>query len=253
MLYRFIRRLGIDADDAHDVLQETMFTAFRHLPKLEPRQVEAWMRSTARNLVMREWRRDRRSPDTVASEDIVYYVDAVEAVPDITDEVAHAVSLRPVISGLPHQLRRVLELQIEGLTAAETGALLNMPPHQVQNAVRAVAWRLAPLYPERAAALRARATATGEVFEEFYAQGKAADRYAAALHALSNRRREVIERYVYRAMKPREIAAELRITPGNARAHLHYAFRDLESRLGLGRQEIVMELRRRRAARQQAA
>jgi DNA-directed RNA polymerase specialized sigma24 family protein len=66
--------------------------------------------------------------------------------------------------------------------------------------------------------------------------------YRQAMHRLSHRRREVLERYVYRRMKPVEIAADLNITPGCARVHLHLAYKDLATLLGITNYKIVVEL-----------
>src|SRR5690349_19499651 len=58
-LYRFIRRYVGDADEAYDLLQETMIAAWQALGRYDPeRPALAWLRSIALNKC-RDWARRR--------------------------------------------------------------------------------------------------------------------------------------------------------------------------------------------------
>lgn len=63
-LYRYIRYLGADREDAEDLMQETFIAALRSgMPKLTGNNARgAWLRGIARNIFISHWRRKRRNP-----------------------------------------------------------------------------------------------------------------------------------------------------------------------------------------------
>ena len=135
-LYRFIRRYVGDADEAYDLLQETLVSAWQALGRYDPaRPAATWLRRIALNKC-RDWGRRRvvrqffygaRALDETTS--------APEASADDAKEAA-LTSLDRAIAALPGQLKEPLLLTaFEGLSQVAAGETLGISAKAVETRV----------------------------------------------------------------------------------------------------------------------
>ena len=144
----FLGRTG-DPELALDLLQEAFVRAWRNLDlllALGPARQRAWLFSTARNLVVDQYR--GRAARTAARDALVAALDDADQTSDGPERIVERDrELRLVdaaIRRLPEQLRTVLVLQVvDGRTSAEIGGLLDRPAGTVRYQLSQARKRLA--------------------------------------------------------------------------------------------------------------
>jgi RNA polymerase sigma-70 factor (ECF subfamily) len=153
-VYRFGIRLCHDHEDAEDVLQDTLFAAFRGLPGFRGgASFSTWLYAIARSFCIRKRRRGLHAPEVVSLDDEAAGADAPGGGPDperLLSARELAAALAGAIAALPPAHREALVLtDIEGLSGAEAAAAagvgvraLKSRLHRARAAVRA---RIGPL------------------------------------------------------------------------------------------------------------
>jgi RNA polymerase sigma-70 factor (ECF subfamily) len=147
-LFRFVARLTNDREWAEDVVQETLFRAWRNSSILQQStqhaaggradagaagqepgdSVQAWLYTVARNLVIDEWR-SARSRNEIASATLPERAKA-----DHTDQVLQAWLVSDALSELSLEHREVLvHSYYGGKTVAEIGSQLGIPEGTVKS------------------------------------------------------------------------------------------------------------------------
>lgn len=139
VLFAFVLRY-VDRAQAEDVVQETLFRAWRHLDRLDTEHgnPRAYLMTVARNVLTDQWRARRSRPHTVDDE-------RLEKLPT-EDEINSTLERWVVGEALgrltPEHRAVVRSLYYEGRTVDETAALLEVPPGTVKSrsyyAVRAL-------------------------------------------------------------------------------------------------------------------
>lgn len=141
-LYRFIRRYVGDADEAHDLLQETYASAWLAIGRYDPsRSFTAWLRSIAVNKC-RDWGRKRTVRRFIrgvmgldAPEAMAVGVDAPAPEAGIDDRRRMA-ELDRALADLPDNLKAPLLLAtLEGRSHAEIAEVLGITPKAVETRV----------------------------------------------------------------------------------------------------------------------
>lgn len=137
-VYRFGRRMCGDRDDAQDVLQETLFAAYRALKTVEhPEALRSWLYRVASNACLMMRRRGRHEPQRELSlEELMplgedgprQEIPDPGDLPDSEAERAEVVDrVREAIGDLPPPLRIVLVMRdMEGLSTQEVAAALEL-------------------------------------------------------------------------------------------------------------------------------
>ncbi len=137
MLLRAARSLSDNIQDAEDLVQDTLFRAFRSLDRFDGRHPRAWLLTIMRNADHNRHRRrrptllrheetlnaeiDRRNPPSSSAEDVATR-------PMTAPWVTNA------LDGLSPRLRQVAHLvDVDGLTYDETAALLDIPAGTVMS------------------------------------------------------------------------------------------------------------------------
>jgi RNA polymerase sigma-70 factor, ECF subfamily len=125
-----LRLTGGDRERAADVVQEAMLRAWRHPEVLDPTRGSArsWLFTTARRIVIDEWRARSVRPEVVTSE-----------VPDVpgpngTDDAVQSWLVAEALSRLTPEHRAVLlECFYRGCSVAEASTRLGIPPGTVKS------------------------------------------------------------------------------------------------------------------------
>lgn len=153
-VFRLIRSHIGDADEALDLVQETFVSAFRALDRYDPvRPLRAWLSAIALNKC-RDWGRKRlvrrfltfgsAAKDAELAADDSPTADTAAADRDELDRVAAA------IAKLPATLKEPLILRtIEGLSQAETAAVLAVSEKAVETRLYRARSRLAEILDRR--------------------------------------------------------------------------------------------------------
>lgn len=130
-LWSFVLHLtNGDRGRAEDVVQETLFRAWRRPAVLSQQESSArgWLFTVARNIVVDGWRADRRRPTSPSDS-------APEPVePDATDRALQALVVAEAMRRLSHDHGAVLlECYFRGCTAAQAAARLGVPVGTVKS------------------------------------------------------------------------------------------------------------------------
>lgn len=141
-------RLG-DAESAEDATSQVFAKVLVALPRYEVRDasVRSWLFRIAHNVVVDELR-IRRPHDSLAVAD-----ELAAAGPTPEDEAIASERhrlLRDLLSRLPADQRRVVELRLAGLSSSEIGAALGRRPGAVDTALWRAVTRLRVLLAEQA-------------------------------------------------------------------------------------------------------
>jgi RNA polymerase sigma-70 factor (ECF subfamily) len=130
-LWGFVLHLtGGDRSRAEDVVQETMFRAWRRPAVLAQQDASArgWLFTVARNIVVDDWRAGQRRP--VTSAELV----AEPLEPDATDTALQSIMVADAIRRLSQDHRAVLlECYFRGCTAAQAAVRLGIPAGTVKS------------------------------------------------------------------------------------------------------------------------
>jgi RNA polymerase sigma-70 factor (ECF subfamily) len=130
-LWGFVLHLtGGDRNRAEDVVQETLFRAWRRPVVLAQRDSSArgWLFTVARNIVVDDWRAGQRRPTT--SSELV----AEPLEPDATDTAVQSIMVAEAIRRLSRDHRAVLlECYFRGCTAAQAAGRLGIPVGTVKS------------------------------------------------------------------------------------------------------------------------
>ena len=161
-VYRFGMKMCGEAEDAKDVLQETLFAAVRTLPEFRgASSISTWLYTIARSFCLKKRRTSKFAPDRIES---------LEAQAEASAEVADARRspeedaaarqtkrvLDAAIAELDPMYREVLVLRdVEGLAAAEVAEILGITVEAVKSRLHrarvAVRERVAPALAPAAA------------------------------------------------------------------------------------------------------
>jgi RNA polymerase sigma-70 factor (ECF subfamily) len=136
MLYSYAYYLTSDADDASDLLQETLLKAFRFLDTFEEgTNAKAWLHRIMRNTYINDYRRIKRQPDIVTYDD---QISAYQLMPQdykTTNDLREKIDketlndeISTAIACLPEKFKSVIVLRdIEDLPYEEIAEALEIP------------------------------------------------------------------------------------------------------------------------------
>lgn len=142
ILYNYALRMTGNADDAHDLLQETFLKAYRFWDKYEKgTNVRAWLFRIMKNTYINLYRKAVKEPDTVDYNDIQNFYNIIRE--DSTDSndlqeklFGHLLDddVTKALESLPEEFRTVVILcDIEGLTYEEIAEFVECPVGTVRS------------------------------------------------------------------------------------------------------------------------
>jgi RNA polymerase sigma-70 factor, ECF subfamily len=134
-LYRTARRVSQRADDAGDLVQETLLRAYRTFESFQPgTNAKAWLFTILYSIQSNIWRRDRRTPEEMPLDDVDERFQRVVAsgTLDAEGQLLARLDASPEVHGalarVPDVYREVVLLvDVEELTYEEAAAALACP------------------------------------------------------------------------------------------------------------------------------
>lgn len=141
-LYRFLRRLLGDEEEARDTCQETLLRAFLNMNRLrEPRHFKSWVHQIAINLCRDRGRsagRDAAGPGRAVTESGLDVLDAAAAAGSMAEgeRVDLSLVLREVLGRLPLEQRTAILLrEVQGFTSGEISRITGVPAATVRSRI----------------------------------------------------------------------------------------------------------------------
>jgi len=136
-IFRFIRQMMGNEDDAEELTAETFFRAYRSFSKLrDAGKAKAWLYRIAYNLCMDELER-RRKLLVIPLEDepAIEHISAGDPSPSaILEGKEIAIWVRDILSRLPHDYQTALILgEVEGLSNREIAKVMGRTPIAVKS------------------------------------------------------------------------------------------------------------------------
>jgi RNA polymerase sigma-70 factor (ECF subfamily) len=118
-LRAFVRRRIADPHRAEDLVGEILLRIQKNLASIDDRdRLTHWVFRIARNAVIDEYRRAARPRELLLAEPHEPAHDEADDASSVLDELAHC--LRPLLTGLPPEQRRAVELiDLDGLAQAD--------------------------------------------------------------------------------------------------------------------------------------
>jgi RNA polymerase sigma-70 factor (ECF subfamily) len=118
-----------DSQFAEDVVQETMFRAWRHVDALDPEQAGPWLYTVARNIAISSYHRKRESRPQEAP-----IAGAFPIVDSELDRVLDATELKTALLQLDLEHRdTIIQLYYFHRSVADVAVTLNIPPGTVRS------------------------------------------------------------------------------------------------------------------------
>jgi len=142
ILYNYALRMTGNADDAHDLLQETYLKAFRFWDKYEKgTNVRAWLFRIMKNTYINLYRKAVKEPDTVDYNDIQNFYNIIRENSTDANDLQEKLfgrllddDVTEALESLPEEFRTVVILcDIEGLTYEEIAEFVECPVGTVRS------------------------------------------------------------------------------------------------------------------------
>lgn len=135
-LYNYALKISGNTDDAHDLVQETYYKAYRHFDKFQSgTNSKAWMFMILKNSFINDYRKSKREPYKLDYEQIQNFYENVKSdrsqANNLDKEYYNNLlddELTEAIDNLPTKMREVFLLcDLEGYSYEETAELVDCP------------------------------------------------------------------------------------------------------------------------------
>lgn len=142
ILYNYALRMTSNADDAHDLLQETFLKAYRFWDKYEKgTNVRAWLFRIMKNTYINLYRKAVKEPDTVDYNDIQNFYNIIRENSSDANDLQEKLfghllddDITKALESLPEEFRTVVILcDIEELTYEEIAEFVECPVGTVRS------------------------------------------------------------------------------------------------------------------------
>ncbi|HET7152469.1 MAG TPA: sigma-70 family RNA polymerase sigma factor [Candidatus Kapabacteria bacterium] len=135
-LYNFALRMTGNADDAHDLVQETYLKAFRFFDKFEQgTNCKAWLFRIMKNSYINMYRKEAKEPDKVDFDEVKDFYNSVRSSSSDSNDLQEKIfgnllddEVTNALQSLPEDFRTVVILcDIEGFTYEEIADFIEAP------------------------------------------------------------------------------------------------------------------------------
>lgn len=142
VLYNYALRLTTNADDAHDLVQETYMKAYRFWDKFEQgTNLRAWLFRIMKNTYINMYRKEVKEPDKVDYDEIESYYNIIRDESSDDNDLQQKIfsqllddDVTKALETLPEEFRTVVILcDIEGLAYEEIAEFLQIPVGTVRS------------------------------------------------------------------------------------------------------------------------
>ena len=151
-IYRYARSLLANQADAEDATQEVLLRLWRHLPRLNPFNLKAWLLQTTRCYCLDQIRRrsNRAAPLALDEDVLEQQPDEFAVNPSLAaDSTLRLEQARSALLRLPENLRSVFVLhEVNGLRYREIAKTLGIPINSVKVYLSRARQRLSSLVTE---------------------------------------------------------------------------------------------------------
>lgn len=142
ILFNYALRMAGNADDAHDVVQETFLKAYRFWDKYEKgTNIRAWLFRIMKNSYINRYRKESKEPETVDYNDIQNFYHTIRYDVNDQNDLQEKIfgglledDIARAIESLPEDFRTVVILSdIEGLSYEEIAEFVDCPVGTVRS------------------------------------------------------------------------------------------------------------------------
>jgi RNA polymerase sigma-70 factor (ECF subfamily) len=153
VLWRFLRRLGVDEREVEDAAQQVLVVFAQRAASVTPGSERSFLLGSALRVASDVRRKRARSREVTMAEPTDGHVDPLPNAEEQLEEHQRRRWLDEVLDSLPDELRAVLVLaDLEEQTMSEVGVVLGIPQGTVASRLR----RARELFEQTAAELKAR-------------------------------------------------------------------------------------------------
>lgn len=146
-LLSFAKRLTLDEDDAHDLVQDTTLRALDNQEKfVDKANLCGWMMTIMRNIFISNYRKRTRENTVVDTTDDLYHLNVSQDSDSLNPEGAYAVGeISAILNGFPADYRQPFSMHVSGYKYEEISELLHMPLGTVKSRIFATRQKMRQL------------------------------------------------------------------------------------------------------------
>ncbi|MCS6990963.1 MAG: RNA polymerase sigma factor [Chitinophagales bacterium] len=133
-LFRYAMALTKNADEAKDLVQETLYRAWKAKPTgWSSENIFPWLRTIMKNHYVNEWRRFQRWQQWKNQHEMSFWPHAPSLASNETDTKIFFTDYKKVLNMLPRGLRKVVDLYAQGYRYKEIARFLCIPEGTVKS------------------------------------------------------------------------------------------------------------------------
>ena len=136
-LRSFAMKLTLDADEAHDLVQDTTLKALNNEEKfVDNANFKGWMLTIMRNIFINNYRRNTRENTMIDTSEDLYHLNLKQDSGIETPDGAYAVNeMSEILSRFPQDYREPFSLHVAGYKYEEISERLSMPLGTVKSRI----------------------------------------------------------------------------------------------------------------------
>lgn len=136
-LLSFALKLTLNAEEAHDLVQDTTLKALDNEAKfVDDTNFKGWMLTIMRNIFINKYRKSTRENTMVDTTDDLYYINYTQDTGVETPDSAYAASeITSILAGFPADYRQPFSMHVAGYKYEEISKCLDMPLGTVKSRI----------------------------------------------------------------------------------------------------------------------
>jgi RNA polymerase sigma-70 factor (ECF subfamily) len=136
ILKPFAIRLTRDSEDAHDLIQETMFRAISNADKFEEgTNLKAWLFTIMKNIFINDYRKKIKRNTVIDSTDNLFYINSSKSITNNGERSFIMQDIRAALMRISSELRVPFMMHYKGFKYHEIAQKLNLPLGTVKSRI----------------------------------------------------------------------------------------------------------------------
>ncbi len=136
VLKPFALRLTRDIEDAHDLIQETMFRAISNADKFEEgTNLKAWLFTIMKNIFINDYRKKIKRNTVIDSTDNLYYINSSASITNSGERSFVMQDITAALLKISNELRVPFMMHFKGFKYHEIAEKLNLPLGTVKSRI----------------------------------------------------------------------------------------------------------------------